>query len=135
MNQDLYKFYQTKFRDIDLDLELNPLTSDFVKLSHIESVKRRVKTLVLTNLYDRPYQPALGTQVSGLLFENIGTEELSMMEQMIIDLIRAFEPFVDVLRVGVSDFDNGLGVQIQISFSVIDSPEFAQLTIILDRVR
>ena len=135
MTSQLNKFFRTTFNDFDLDMGLNPLTSDFISLSHVASVKKRVKTLVRTQLYDRPYQPALGSQVEGMLFENSDFATLKLIENMIIDLIREFEPSVELLSVGVSEFENGLGIQVQINFSVIAHHEQAELTIILNRVR
>lgn len=135
MEQNLNKYYKTKFRDVNLSLSLNPITNDFSKLSHMDSVKKRVQTLVKTQLYDRPYQPALGSQITGMLFEFGEFETLKIIEEMIINLIRAFEPAVDVLTVGVNDFQDGKGIQVQIKFSVIDFKEEAELTILLQRIR
>ncbi len=135
MNQDLNKFYRTRFKDFDPSLSLNPLTEDFSQLSHLDSVKNRVKLLVKTRLYDRPYQPGAGAQVEGMLFEFGSFATLKLIEQMLIDLIREFEPAVDEIIVSVSEQIPGPGMTIFIRFTVIDLQEEASLEIIYNRVR
>ena len=48
------------FRDIDLDFNRNPVTNDINVVENVIAIKRAVKNLVLTNFYERPFQPELG---------------------------------------------------------------------------
>ena len=59
------------YSDLDLDFTRNPVTSDVVKLTDVEAVKRSVKNLIQTNHYERPFHPEIGSDVRALLFENI----------------------------------------------------------------
>ena len=59
------------YSDLDLDFTRNPVTSDIVKLNDVDSVKRSVKNLIQTNHYERPFHPEIGSDIRGLLFENM----------------------------------------------------------------
>ncbi|MFK5882921.1 MAG: GPW/gp25 family protein [Candidatus Izemoplasma sp.] len=131
----LSKFFRTRFKDTDLNLNLNPLTLDFANLSHLDSVKKRVKTLVQTKLYDRPYQPALGSQVEGMLFEFGSFTTLKLIQEMIVDLILEFEPAIDSVSVSVTEMIPGPGMRIFVQFRVIEIQQEATLEIIHNRVR
>ena len=55
------------YSDLDLDFTRNPVTSDVVKLTDVEAVKRSVKNLIQTNHYERPFHPEIGSDVRALL--------------------------------------------------------------------
>ena len=60
------------YSDLDLDFTRNPVTSDVVKLTDVEAVKRSVRNLVNTNKGERPFHPEIGCGIRGLLFEPAG---------------------------------------------------------------
>ena len=53
------------------------------------AIKRYVRNLVLTNLYERPFHPELGCGIRGLLFENFNPDNSmflkSKIEQCIVN--------------------------------------------------
>ena len=57
------------YRDLDLSLKRHPLTGKINTLKDDAAVKNAVKNLVLTNFFERPFQPSLGANLRGLLFE------------------------------------------------------------------
>ena len=49
-----------RYRDIDLNFGINPVTNDIAKVEDVNAVKRSVRNLIQTNFYERPFHPELG---------------------------------------------------------------------------
>ena len=56
------------FKDIDLSMELKT-SGDVYKKTHASAVKQSVKNIIMTNFYEKPFDPFFGANISGLLFE------------------------------------------------------------------
>jgi hypothetical protein len=61
----------SRFRYADLNMAFlqHPVLKDITPLKDIDAVKQSVKNLVMTNFYERPFRPDIGSGVTGLLFE------------------------------------------------------------------
>ena len=46
--------------DLDLDFTAHPVTKDIVRKTNVEAVKRSVRNLIRTNMYERPFHPEIG---------------------------------------------------------------------------
>ena len=57
------------YRDIALSFETNTATKDVIVKKDVDAVKQSVKNLILTNHYERPFRPEIGSGVTQLLFE------------------------------------------------------------------
>ena len=57
------------YTDFDFNFIANPNNGDVSKKVDTEAVKQSVRNLILTNRGERPFQPFLGSNVRGLLFE------------------------------------------------------------------
>lgn len=112
------------FRDIDLSFRVNPFTKDIYTKTNEEAVKTSVKHLVLTQFYERPFQPELGSPVYGLLFENFTPTIKSALETVITQLLNNYEPRCQILSVNVTDRpdDNSLDVRIDFRISNVNRP-------------
>ena len=55
--------------DLNLKLTRHPIRKDIMPLKDDEAIKNSVKNLVLTNFFERPFQPRVGANLRGLLFE------------------------------------------------------------------
>ena len=60
-----------RFRDIDLDFTRNAVTNDVNVVEDVIAVKRSVRNLILTNRFERPFHPEIGSSIRDLLFETI----------------------------------------------------------------
>lgn len=122
------------FTDIDINMSLHPQSGDLVLKYDINSIKRSIKNLILTNQYERPFKPSLGINLSAMLFElsTMGTDAI-VLEQDIITLINNFEPRANVTDV-IADLEgNSLNVTIYLTIS--NDPRPQELNITLERVR
>lgn len=122
------------FTDIDINMSLHPQSGDLVLKYDINSIKRSIKNLILTNQYERPFKPSLGINLSAMLFElsTMGTDGI-VLEQDIISLLNNFEPRANITDVVSALEGNSLNVTIYLTIS--NDPRPQELNITLERVR
>ena len=80
------------YKDLNLNFTSNPVTKDVTTLTDVNAVKRSVRNLLLTNHYDRPFHPEIGSNVQALLFENFGPITGNQLSRQIEEMIANFEP-------------------------------------------
>ena len=93
----------------------------------IEAVKNNIRNLLQTNEGERLFQPNLGLPLRRLLFEHITTENLIGIQDVILDKLEFWLPFVEVRDIQVlSTEDNtSIGVneiRIKILFNIKQDP-------------
>jgi len=130
---------QAVFTDINLDFEPHPVTGDFTKLSDANAVKRSVRNLVLTNRYEHPYQPEVGSGVRGLLFENSSEETYVAIKERVQYVIERYEPRAELISIEVdgeaAELVDRNEVAITIKFFVGSSATPETVQVFLERVR
>lgn len=123
------------YKDLDLLFNVHPIKKDINKHTAEMAVINSIKNLVLTNHYERPFQPELGCNVSKLLFENLDFVTAASLEREIQQTINNFEPRASVYRVkAIPDYDNN-GFTVDMEFLIINRTEPVTITFFLDRVR
>lgn len=123
------------FTDLDLDFTPNPLTRDISLKKDSEAVKRSIRNLVLTELYERPFQPEMNGGVRNLLFENLGSVQIVTMQNRLQELITNFEPRVTQIGVEIRQLQDIHSLVINIRFKVSSIAEIQEIDINLQRVR
>ena len=68
-----------QYRDLDLFFSKKQGSDDVNKVTDIEAVKRSVRNLVLTNFYEKPFHPEIGSGVRDMLFENMSPITASVL--------------------------------------------------------
>lgn len=128
------------YSDLDLDFIPHPATGDVVKKFGEDAIKRSVRNLVLTNFYERPFRPYIGSNAQKLLFDNINPLTATFLKNSIIETIVNFEPRVRLLEddnrgvIVTVDPDNN-GYNVQISYIIINRLEPAVINLFLERIR
>ena len=107
------------FKDISATFSINPMNGDLIALKNANAIARSVRNLVLTKPGERPFNPALGSNVYNLLFEPVDRITAAAIRSEIRDTILNFEPRVKLQDVNVSTTSDDLGYNITVSFSVI----------------
>jgi phage baseplate assembly protein W len=120
------------FTDLDINMTLHPQTGDTLVKTDINAIKRSVKNLLLTGLYERPFKPSLGLNLRGMLFE-LSTQDNIVLEDNIKALIGSFEPRARVTEVLTSHIGNELNVTMM--FTISNDPQPHELDLVLTRVR
>ena len=123
---------------IDLDLFFNKKTTskDISKVTNIQAVKRSVRNLVLTNHYEKPFHPEIGSGVRGMLFELMTPITAQILAKKVEDVIENFEPRARLISVrAIPDLDRN-AYEVSVQFYVVNMPtELADLTVFLERLR
>ena len=123
------------YSDLNLNFTRNPATGDVARLTDIEAVKRSVRNLVLTNQFERPFHPEIGSSVRELLFENVTPLNAILLEDRIREVIINFEERAELTNVRVIDDADRNGYRVIINFQVLNSVENVSITEFLQRLR
>ncbi len=105
------------------------------KLLDVESVKRSVRNLINLNHYEKPFHPEVGSNLRGMLFENISPQMTHFIGKQIELLIKNYEPRCRLVEVrNQPDIDRN-GYSISISFYVQNHPTPVIVESFLQRLR
>ena len=121
--------------DLDLDFTKHPVTKDIVRKTNVESVKRSVRNLILTNRYERPFHPEIDGGVTRHLFGLSTPETKHDVKLAIENCLTNFEPRVVVDDVRVTGDLDANGFNVSIYFTVINSPQPIEVALFLERIR
>lgn len=124
------------YKDLNLNFGINPVTSDVTTVTDVTAVKRSVRNLLLTNHYDRPFHPEIGSNVQALLFENFGPITGNQLARQIEELIVNFEPRANVESVECFPVPDTNTYDVRIYFYVENLPaELHEFQTILEAMR
>ena len=123
------------YKDLNLDFQQNTATKDIQKIEDVEAVKRSVKNLVSLNFYEKPFHPEIGSNIRGMLFENITPQISHYMGKQIELLIKNYEPRCKMVEVvNRPDIDRN-GYAVSVSFYVVNNPNPVTVESFLERLR
>jgi phage baseplate assembly protein W len=124
-----------RFIDLDLNFTSHPIKKDVTKVVDEMAVINSIKNLLLTNHYERPFQPDLGSNVRKLLFDNMDQITASALERQITDTLRNFEPRAQITYMNIlPDFDNN-SYSVSMEFTIINKTEPISIQFFLQRSR
>ena len=135
------------YSDFGRDMAKHPLTDDLVRNTNENAVKQSLRNLVLTDKFERPFQPNIGCGVRAMLFENANQHNIALVKESIFSVIKAYEPRVRIVKVDIQpmmDYEGKLiksnigdnnSMLITINFYLINSSEPTSVDIILNRIR
>jgi phage baseplate assembly protein W len=124
-----------QFSDLDLNFNIHPIKKDINRLTNERAVISAVKNLLLTNHYERPFQPYIGSNIRALLFEPLDHVTATNIERTIQQTIDNFEPRVRIITIKVSpDLENNaFGVYMELKVQNISNP--VSVNFLLERIR
>ena len=123
------------YADLNLSFTKNPATKDVARLFDVQSIKRSVKNIILTNKYERPFNSDFGCNLRGFLFENITEPLLVIIKDRVAMAIEKYEPRVTVEDVVVRDDQDKNGLSIMVSFLINGTEAPVSVSTFLQRVR
>ena len=123
------------FKDLDLNFTIHPVRKDINTHKNEYAIINSVKNLILTNHYERPFRPQIGSSIRRLLFENIDTIIAAQLERAVVETIENFEPRAQVNKINaIADPDNN-GYKLRLEFFVINSVDPITINFFLERIR
>jgi phage baseplate assembly protein W len=123
------------YKDLDLDFIMNPTTQDITFKVGVEAIKRSVRNIIFYNIYDKPFQPYFGSNVRGMLFENITPVTSILLQDAIRTVLKNFEPRIEVQEVIVSDDIDRNGYNVTLKYIILNKELPVTTTLFLERIR
>lgn len=123
------------YSDLDTLFAPNPVTGDINPIRDTEAIRKSVINLILTNFYERPFQPEIGCNVRGLLFEPADPVTISDLEDAATQVLENFEPRIAVLSVSASDDADNNSYIMTIQFQILSTEQVSDVTTVLERLR
>ena len=123
------------FRDLDLNFAIHPITKDVNIYKAEYAVINSVKNLILTNHFEKPFQPEVGSNIRRLLFENVDSIMAAQIEREIEETITNFEPRVQISSVIAIHAPDENGYKVRLEFFVINNPDPITINFFLERIR
>jgi len=125
-----------QYRDLDLFFSRKNGTNDIEKITDVEAVKRSIRNLVLTNFYEKPFHPEIGSGIRDMLFENMTPITAVVLARKVEDVIENFEPRARLISVrSLPNLDRN-EYEVTIEFFVVNAPtELVDMTVFLEVLR
>ena len=125
-----------QYKDLDLFFDKKNVSKDITKITDIAAVKRSIRNLVLTNHYEKPFHPEIGSGVRDMLFEPMSLLTAHVLTRKIEDVIENFEPRAKIISVSAQPNLDRNEYRVTINFFVLNAPtELVDLTLFLERLR
>jgi len=124
-----------RYSDLDLTFNIHPIRKDINKHVNEMAVINSIKNLILTNHYERLFQPDIGSNIRKLLFEPMDNITAAAIQREIEQTIENYEPRVKIkaITVGV-DFDNN-AFSVVMEFFMLNKSDPITIKFLLERVR
>lgn len=125
----------TPYKDIDLTLALNTTTGDIYAKKDAAAVKQSIKTLLLTNRFEKPFKPRFGANLQGLLFDLSAGNDGNQIVERITKAIESFEPRARVLKIRAVATPSQNTVKVRVEFQVVNTKSTEIIETSITRVR
>jgi phage baseplate assembly protein W len=123
------------YSDLDFRFTKHPVKKDLVLSYDEQAVIRSVKNLILTNHYERPFQPDIGSNVRRMLFEPISPLTANYLQREISDVIKNYEPRATLNEVFVDMSPDENSYTVYISFYLVNQSTPITINFLLQRLR
>ena len=123
------------FKDLDLNFNTHPVRKDINTHNNEYAIINSVKNLVLTNHYERPFQPEIGSNIRQLLFDNVDAVTSSRIQREIEETINNFEPRAGISSITVSPSPDENGYRVELEFFVLNNTSPITINFFLERIR
>lgn len=124
-----------EFSDISLSFERNPITGDVIKVKDDIAIKQSIKTLILSEVFEAPFQKDKGTRIRKVIFDLVSSEGAEQIKSQIRDIIVSKEPRANLYDIQIDPIPDENKYSIKIIFSIINTLEPLEVEIFVSRVR
>jgi len=122
------------YLDIDLTFNKRP-SGDIYKKKDAAAVKQSIKNLLLTDFYEKPFQPFFGGNLRAMLFELADEDTEDEVEENIRNAINKYEPRAEILTISVNVLPDQNDMRVSVYFKIISTEETVTFTTNLSRLR
>ncbi|AGH56087.1 baseplate wedge subunit [Synechococcus phage S-E7] len=121
------------FKDLSINLLLNPFTKDVSAVQNDNAIKQSIKNLVLTAPGEKPFQPNIGSRVRQLLFEPLDAFTADTVRDEIINTINQYEPRVQLVNVQATPVFAGNKLNVYVEYRIVGLPIVETIEFVLQR--
>jgi phage baseplate assembly protein W len=124
-----------EYKDLNLNFQAHPITKDVVKRTGNAAIIGSIRNLLLTNRFEKPFQPEFGSRVRSLLFEEVSFITANLLSTEIQETVRRFEPRVTIetVKVQAQPEQNRYAVTISFYINNVEAP--VTINLFLEKVR
>ena len=137
------RIYYSDFTD---NFTQTPFGQNLAVITNEQDVSQSIRNLVFTNYGERLFQPSLGCNITGSLFELSGIPLINLLQDSITATISLNEPRASLQSVIVQDPNNvnnpttpaasdKNSIEVSITYSLVNNPTPISLSIFLSRIR
>jgi len=126
---------QRKYRDLDLDMLVHPLTKDIVGRSDVDAINGSIIRIIRTQRGERVFNSQFGSTIYHSLFEPMNVETRVVLEGAIEQAIRRFEKRCQLKGVVVEADPDRNGYSVTIIYVPINEGSPVALDFFLNRLR
>ena len=123
------------YKDISADFDANAITGDIDPVKDAISVKRGITNVLLTSMFERLFQPELGSNLKDVLFEPIDEITTARIEREVRSAIDSWEKRAEVLNVFVDPDEDYNRYKVSVTFRPINSVVEELVEVYLKRER
>ena len=123
------------YSDLDFTFTKKPVTADIALSYDDNAVIRSVRNLLLTDFFERPFQPEVGSNINSLLFEPISSTTAAIIQQEIQNVIDNFEPRVTVDSIDVTALEDQNAFFVKVTFFIGNNIAPTAVNLLLERNR
>jgi phage baseplate assembly protein W len=123
------------YSDLDLTFRKIPVSNDVAVSYDEQAVIRSIRSLLLTNFYERLFQPTLGSNIDTLLFEPITVLTAGLIKEEIRNVVRNFEPRIIIQDIVVIPSPDTNSFKVTLTFLIGNNTLPTAVNLLLERSR
>lgn len=123
------------YSDFRNNLDIHPATGDALRVRNEAAIVQSVQNLLMTNFYERPFQPMVGSRVQQNLFEPLSEMTAQKIKVAIKDTLTNYEPRVSILETIIQPNYEEDAYTIQLKLALINSINPITVDFFLNRIR
>ena len=124
-----------RYSDLNLQMIPHPQKKDIIPLIGEQAVKNAIRTLLLTNFMERPFQPTMGANLRSLLFEPNDAVTRLALKDAIKNVLERHEPRIENINVVIEPTNDENSYRAVIVFSIKENDSVQDVEINLRRLR
>ena len=121
--------------DIDLSFDKHPGTNDIFKIKDEAAVRQSLRNILMSKTFDKPFDPAYGLNLNGVMFENMHPGFKVMLKKKVEEMVFRYEDRVSVDDVVIDVNEDQNEVVITLMYYVVGIPDVQTLNISVERTR
>ena len=120
------------YKDMAYSMFANPMSGDLGNKTGAAAVKGAIVSILKTNFNERLFAPEFGSNIRGLLFEQMNPITEQRMVKEVESAVARHEPRAEVLGVSVKAQEEQNRYEISVLFNVASEAETQELTTYFD---